>query len=102
MGILIRLSWLQSLKSWSLRQTRGGSHRGYAHAHKGDYDSAISDYNKAIELSPKFAVAYNHRGYAYVHKRDKGHAIADFRKALSLDPNLSNAREGLRRFGLTY
>ena len=25
LGILIRLSWLQSLKSWSLRQTRGGS-----------------------------------------------------------------------------
>jgi tetratricopeptide (TPR) repeat protein len=66
-----------------------------------EYDRAISDYNKAIELDPKLAGAYSNRGYVYVHKQDKNHAIADFRKALSLDPNHNGAREGLRRFGLT-
>jgi glucose dehydrogenase len=33
--ILIRSSWLQSLKSWSLRQTRGGSGKQYIAVYSG-------------------------------------------------------------------
>ena len=49
---------------------------------KGDYDRAIADYNKALELDPKDATAYNNRGYAYRQKGDYDKAIADYDKAL--------------------
>ena len=36
---------------------------------KGDFNAAIADFNRAIELNPKDAVAYSNRGNT---KRDKG------------------------------
>ena len=33
--------------------------RGIAHINKGQYDQAISDYTKALEINPKLAEAYN-------------------------------------------
>ena len=47
--------------------------RGNAYGDKGDFDRAIADYNEAIRLDPKYAVAYNNRGIAY---RDKGDPTA--------------------------
>ena len=38
--------------------------RGNAKDDKGDLDGAIADYNRAIELDPKLAIAYNNRGNA--------------------------------------
>ncbi len=39
--------------------------RGLEYQRKGQYDKAISDYTKAIEINPKYAVAYYNRGLAY-------------------------------------
>lgn len=36
-------------------------------------DRAISDYDEAIRLAPRFALAYNNRGEAYVAKNDPDH-----------------------------
>ena len=38
--------------------------RGLTYADKGQYDKDISDYNKAIEINPRDAYAYNNRGTA--------------------------------------
>ena len=66
--------------------------RGYAYANKGDYDRAITDYNKAIELDPKYVHAYNMRGMAYAdHKKDYDRAITDYNKAIELDPKYVHA-----------
>ena len=32
---------------------------------KGDYDAAIADYSRAIEIDPNYAFAYYNRGLAY-------------------------------------
>jgi tetratricopeptide (TPR) repeat protein len=50
------------------------------------YDKAIADNTKAIELDPTNAVAWNSRGFAYneLHQYDKG--IADLTKAIELEP----------------
>ena len=40
-------------------------HRGLAYHHKGEYDRAIEDFTKAIELKPNCASAYYDRGVAY-------------------------------------
>jgi tetratricopeptide (TPR) repeat protein len=76
--------------------------RGNAYHSKGEYDQAIADYGKAIQLNPKYAEAYNNRGAAHEKKQDKGKAIADYRMALSLNPSSPGgalAKNNLQRLG---
>jgi len=42
--------------------------RGNAYADKGQYDQAIPDYTKALEINPKDGKAYYNRAYAYYSK----------------------------------
>ena len=67
---------------------------------RADLDSAIDHFERAIELDPKFALAYSALGGCYVNRVLKGlgeandhdKAQAAFNKALSLDPKLLEAR----------
>ena len=54
-----------------------------------DYDKAISDFTRAIDLAPDYVEAYNNRGEAYMTKPDPDYdkAIQDFDRALELDPS---------------
>ncbi len=52
----------------------------------GEYDTAITDYNKAIELNPKEPDVYFSRGLAHFNKLSYTPAIADFDKVIELDP----------------
>ena len=54
---------------------------------KGDYDRAIADYDRAIQLKPDYADAYVGRGVAYGEKGDYDRAIADFDRAIQLKPD---------------
>ena len=49
---------------------------------KNEYGKAIEDFNKAIELDNKFALAYNNRGMVYLNKKEYDKAIEDFNKAI--------------------
>ena len=60
--------------------------RGNAYADIGDFDAAIEDYNKAIDLPPEYAFAYNSRGIAYLKEGDLCAAIEDFNKVIALAP----------------
>ena len=65
-----------------------------------DCDGAISHFERAIQLDPNFALAYDGLGASYVNRVFKGfggsedyeQAEAAFTKALALDPNLFEAR----------
>lgn len=50
-----------------------------------EYDKAIQDYGKAIELSPAWTLAYSNRGKAWYDKREYDRAIADCDKVIELD-----------------
>ena len=52
----------------------------------GEYDTAITDYNKAIELNQKEPSVYFSRGLAHFNKQSYTTAIADFDKVIELDP----------------
>ena len=65
------------------------NNRGLVYANKGNYDSAIRDYDKAIEIAPNYAMAFNNRGLAYVDKKDYATAIRDFSKAIEIAPDLA-------------
>ena len=70
-----------------------------AYRSKGENDRAIADYNEALRLDPKNAIAYANRGLAYRDKGDTDRAIADYTEAIRLDPK--NARAYVNR-GLAY
>jgi len=56
-----------------------------------DYEGAIKDCNKALQLDPDFAEAYSRRGTAKHDLGDKQGVIADYDKALQLNPNYAHA-----------
>lgn len=60
--------------------------RGVAYYEKKDFDHAIGNYDKAVQLDPKSAKAYNNRGNAHEAKGDHAKAIADFDHAIQLNP----------------
>lgn len=62
------------------------NNRGLAKQDKGDLEGAIADYNRALELNPRYAPAYNNRASAKHDTGDLDGAIADLNRALELDP----------------
>lgn len=52
-----------------------------------DYNGAISDFNKAIELDPNNAGAYMNRGNTKIKLKDFYGAISDYTKVIELNPN---------------
>ncbi len=56
-------------------------HRGDAHRRKRNFDAAIVDYAKVIEVCPNLAKFYDRRGAAYLQKGELNRAIVDFAKA---------------------
>jgi tetratricopeptide (TPR) repeat protein len=64
---------------------------GNAFYDQGKYQEAIEDFNKALELDPKFAKAYNNRGNAFHVQGKYQEAIEDYNKALELDTKFAKA-----------
>ena len=60
------------------------SNRAYIYLNKQQYDRAIIDCTKAINLDPDDAVSYLNRGIAYKLQGNEGEAIANFEKTITL------------------
>jgi tetratricopeptide (TPR) repeat protein len=68
--------------------------RGNAYTGKGQYDQALADYNKAVEINPKFAPSYSNRGRLYFLKKEYDKAWDDVHEAqvlgYKLEPKFLN------------
>lgn len=66
--------------------------RGNISMEKEQYNQAISDFTKALEIDPRFAEAYLQRGFVLDRLRDYPGALKDFEKALEYesDPSKKN------------
>ncbi len=63
--------------------------RGRAWAEKKEYNKAIEDYTKAINLGNKFFHTYVNRGVMWSDKKEYDKAIEDFNKAIELNEKIS-------------
>ncbi len=71
------------------------SDRGRVKKDLGDFDGAIEDINKALELSEEGWI-YTERADVYDRKGENELALQDFKKALSLDPSMNWVKDILK------
>ncbi len=71
---------------------------GDSNAKQGNWDAAITEYQKAIDLKAdipeanmKLATAYNNRALTRIDNKDFTGALDDLNKAIQLDPKLAEA-----------
>lgn len=61
--------------------------QGNNYVFQGDYNSAITSYQKALEINPRLVEAYNYIGLAYGYLGQNQEAISCFQKAIQINPN---------------
>ncbi|MCE9532894.1 MAG: tetratricopeptide repeat protein [Planctomycetes bacterium] len=60
--------------------------RGWANKQKKNFESALDDYSKAIDIAPNQCAWRNNRALIWIEKKDYDKAIADYDEALRLFP----------------
>lgn len=83
---------------WFRAGTEEANHqigRGAQALGRRDFEHAISHFNKALELSPTFAEAYNQRAIAHYLSERFEESIADCRRAIELMPCHFGALAGM-------
>lgn len=68
---------------------------GNLYESKGRYEQAIAEYEKAIELDPKLAMAYSNLGSVYSNIGLLNKAIVKYKKAIRIDPKATFAHNNL-------
>jgi len=67
---------------------------GIALYQQGDYQGALSKFEKATEADPTLAAAWSDKGCALGRLGERDAALDAFNKALEIDPDNREAREG--------
>ena len=65
--------------------------QGMAFYEKGQYDRAITYFNKALEINPRYAPAYTVRCDVYLVKGQLEQALSDCNKAIEINPRDAEA-----------
>jgi tetratricopeptide (TPR) repeat protein len=85
----------ENSQSPSANQSQASSadlvHEGVEKGKKGDLVGAVADFDRAIKVDPKNAVAYYNRAHAKRLKKDAAGALADYNRAIEIDPQLAEA-----------
>ncbi len=85
--------WKNSLSLWTHALNYGKpntfayNNRGAAYNKLQQYDKAIIDFNRALEINPQDASSYNNRGFSFLQSDQNEEALNDFNKALEFNPS---------------
>jgi tetratricopeptide (TPR) repeat protein len=95
--IVITISVQDTLDTSGTPEERAQKHydRAITLHNAGNYNGAIKEYTKSIELEPQNAFAYIMRGTAYGMKYDFYRAIQDFEKAIVIGANDQGIKDAL-------
>jgi len=75
--------------------TQAFNNRGNEYNNRGEYQLALSDFNKGIRIAPRFKYLYNNRALTWSKLDSIERAIADLELALKLDPYYFDAHLNL-------
>ena len=79
---------------------QGDSHAyynlGVAKVHLGEYQAAVSDFTKAIDIDPQHEWAHNNRGVAYLNLNDRTNACSDW--SIAIERGRTEAAELISQF----
>ena len=67
----------------TLRARLGYYNRGVTYYKRGNYDRAIVDFERVLEIQPKYPFAFYFRGLAYARKGEYEKAVPDFNHAVA-------------------
>ena len=70
--------------------------RGVAYDNLAEWDKAIADYDRALEIEPDHANVLTNRGYTSLKRQDYAQSLSDLKRALLFDPDLRQAHLNLR------
>jgi len=77
------------------KEKRGHLSLGSYYERQKIYDKAIEEYNKALELDPKYGLALNELAYAYVRMGDYEKALEYFKRQVLVSPGDANPLDSL-------
>lgn len=84
--------WQNELTLWSdaveksPEKARPWNGRGLAYYNRGEYQKALADFNRALEIYDEFYLAYQNRGIVYLESNKFDSAINDFTRAIEIEP----------------
>ncbi len=87
------------LPQWLPEDATAYHNRGLTYRDLQQHEQALADFNRAIELNPKYATAYHNRGLTYRDLQQHEQALADYNRAIELNPEDANAYHNR---GVTY
>ena len=73
----------------SSRDTESYNSRGVIAAKNNEYETALSEFSRAVKKDPTYADAYYNRGLVYDALNNRENAISDFTKFIEISPQLS-------------
>jgi tetratricopeptide (TPR) repeat protein len=83
--------WTDAIEKYPNDNASAYYNRGFGSWQQGQWQKALADYSKAIEINSEWALAYNSRGIVYENIGQWEKAIADYSKAIENDPKYGYA-----------
>ena len=72
------------------------TNRGMAYCERGEWQRAVADFDRAVELNPKFRAAFVKRGYAWFALNRLDAAFADAQHALDISYGMMDRRDAFQ------
>jgi eukaryotic-like serine/threonine-protein kinase len=86
---------LQRIAAEYPKEKRAHYYLGEYYQAKRMFDEAIMEFNKALELDPKFGPALNWLAYSYIYKKDFDRALGYFQKYAAISPGDANPYDSM-------
>lgn len=86
--------WLAATRT-SPSSPQNHNNLGDLYGRRGDFEKAVEEFKRAIELKPGYADAYHNLGNTYQQMGKVDEAIENFEKAISFNPNLWQSYQNL-------
>jgi Flp pilus assembly protein TadD len=98
LGMLLMFVWAAPLRADVQEDAKKQVEFGIAVAARGLWREAIYRWQRAVEIDPSYAEAYNNLAIAYEHEGEFDKARTAYKKALDLEPKNAVIRQNYELF----